>query len=402
MTTAQPVTAAAPRTVGYAYPWDVIGDPDFSSRVLDLGVDTVALAASYHTARAATPLHPTTRFVNASSAALYRPIRDEAWSGRRLVPAPATWVPDPDPFGTAAATLIEAGVDVAAWIVLTHATRLGEAHPDLAVVNCFGERYPYALSPQSAEVREYAATLAAEAIRDVPCSTVILEACGQLGVTHGGHHEKTDGAYDHVAQRLLSIDCSLASVEAWEAHGLDPERVVAELRAGVDATLRSPGGSVPAVDQALLDTLLEIRHQATDELRRTVISAVGSVAGGDLRLVLHAEPDPWATGALPGLTATGPDDVDAVVAQCWPVADASVEKVRSLSQTLAGRAATGAYVTALPPTTDAAFGDYLTELEAAGVDELHLYHLGLAGPDRQPMLAAAAGRARTTGEEAGR
>jgi hypothetical protein len=196
--------------VGYAYPWDVIDDPGFTDRAQSLGITKVAIAAAYHTARAATPLHPEHRIVDARTAALYRPVSEPAWAGARLVPAAAAWVDAEDPFGEAARTVAEAGLELAAWIVLTHSSRLGEAHPDLAVVNCFGEAYPYALCPRNAEVREYAATLAAEAVRDTPVSTVILEACGQLGFTHGGHHEKSDGAYDAATQQLLSICCCAA------------------------------------------------------------------------------------------------------------------------------------------------------------------------------------------------
>ena len=46
------------RVAGHAYPWDVLDDPSFAGRARDLGVDTVTMAASYHSTRAATPLHP--------------------------------------------------------------------------------------------------------------------------------------------------------------------------------------------------------------------------------------------------------------------------------------------------------------------------------------------------------
>jgi hypothetical protein len=362
------------RVVGYAYPWDVIGDPGFVDRALALGISRIALAAAYHTTRAATPLHPRSRLVTARSAALYRPVRPDAWAGRRLVPAAAEWVGDDDPFGHAAADLAAAGIEVAAWIVLTHSSRLGAANPDVAVVNCFGEAYPYALCPQWPEVREYAGTLAAEAVHGVSCSSVVLEACGQLGIVHGGHHEKTEGAYDPETQRLLSICCCLACQDSWRAEGLDPNRVVAGLRDG-------------APDPAVLDTLLETRRKATDTLRHTVIDAVRTAA--PLGIALHAQPDPWATGALPGLTPTAADDVDVVVSQCWVTGPNSVETVRDLVTVLDGRAVPAAYITVLPPTNEESFGTHVAALLDAGARELHLYHLGLAGPDRRHLLADA-------------
>ncbi|AKS31541.1 hypothetical protein [Mycolicibacterium goodii] len=379
MTAADREPCGPARVVGYAYPWDVIGDPAFVDRVRALGISRIALAAAYHSTRAATPLHPRTRLVTARTAALYRPVRPGAWTNRRLVPAPAEWVGD-DPFGNAASVLIDAGIEVAAWIVLTHSTRLGEANPDVAVRNCFDEVYHYALCPQSAEVREYAATLAAEAVRGVPCSSVVLEACGQLGIVHGGHHEKTDGAYDAETQRLLSICCCNACRDAWRAQGLKPDRVVASLRTVTPA----PG---------VLDTLLEIRHTATDMLRHRVIDAVRTAT--PIEIALHAQPDPWATGALPGLTSTAADDVDVVVSPCWATDCKSVETVRDLVKALDGRALPASYITVLPPTTEDSFGPHVAALLEAGTRELHLYHLGLAGLERRHLLAEAARSALT-------
>ncbi|MEI7059288.1 hypothetical protein WBG06_25935 [Nocardioides sp. CCNWLW239] len=369
--------------VGYAYPWDVVGDPTFAARARDLGVSRVALAAAYHTTRAATPLHPEHRIVEARSAALYRPVRAEAWDGARLVPPPASWVDAEDPYGEAAALLTEAGLEVAAWIVLTHSTLLGEAHPDLAVVNCWDEPYPYALCARHEDVRRYAETLAAEAVRDTPTTAVILEACGQLGFGHGGHHEKTDGAYDAAAQQLLSICCCAGCREDWAARALDAEATVAALRT---ATGVDPGASI---DDKTLATLLDSRHAAADELRHRVIAAVREAAPEVTEIALHAQPDPWATGASPGLTPTTADDVDLVVSFCWPTTEASVETGRRLVEAVAGKALAAAYVTVLPPTTEDAFGGHVRALVDAGIDQIHLYHLGLAGADRQHLLAAA-------------
>jgi hypothetical protein len=157
---------------GHAYPWDVVGDPAF----LDRATETVTLATAYHSTRAATPLHPVHQLVDARHAALYRPVRGAAWTGHRLSPRPAEWMTVTDPAGEAAALLKNSGRRVIAWIVLTHNTRLGTERPDVAVVNCFGETYPYALCPAHAEVRDYAATLAAEAVREQQTPVAYLAA----------------------------------------------------------------------------------------------------------------------------------------------------------------------------------------------------------------------------------
>jgi hypothetical protein len=352
---------------GHAYPWDVLGDPAFPDRVAGLGVDTVVLAAAYHSARAATPLHPSRRIVDAGYAALYRPVRDPVWRGHRLVPAEPVWLSEPDPFGTATATLRGNGLRVAAWVVLTHSTRLGTLHPDVAVVNCFGEPYRYALCPSHAEVRDYCALLATEAVRDTDVDEVSLEACGQLGVGHLSHHDKTAGAWSPREARLLSVCCCGSCRMSWIGAGLDPVAVVAALR---DST----------VDDDVLAVLLAVRHRAAAELRAQVVAALREQAPR-ARIVLHADPDPWAPGPLAGLPAGPVTGVDGLLVACWTAGESRV----------AAAAATGlpvdAYVTVLDPADPAEVLDRAGRLRAAGASRLSLYHLGLAPANRQRVLA---------------
>ncbi|MFE4258018.1 hypothetical protein [Streptomyces sp. NPDC056883] len=366
-----------PTVSGHAYPWDVVGDPAFADRVRAAGLDSVTLAVSYHSTRAATPLHPGHRFVDARHSALYRPVRAGAWAGRRLVPTGAAWVEGPDPAAAAALALSDAGIPVSAWLVLAHNSLLGTRHPDLAVTNCFGETYPYGLCPAQEEVREYCATLAAEALRDLPPDAVrgvSLESAGQLGAVHAGCHEKTDGAYPAAELRALSVCCCTACRAAWQAAGLDPDQVTRRLRGGQD---------LPA---ELGEALLRVRHQAADALRGRVLEAVRATLPG-AEVTLHAHPDPWATGPSPGLTESAPGDVDALLVPCWPTGPESAELVW---QAVESGLPVNAYVTALPPADPAALPAHVRRLRAAGATRLSLYHLGLLPRERLPLLAALA------------
>lgn len=347
---------------GHAYPWDVLGDPAFPDRVRGLGLAGVNLAAAYHTSRAATPWHPGRVLVDAAHAAFYRPVRPGAWP--LLRPAVPEWMDTEDSFGEAAVALAEAGIPVQPWIVLTHNSVLGGAHPEFAVRNCFGDSYPYALCVSHPQVRDYAAALVAETVRDLPLAGVCLEACGQLGFVHGGHHEKTGGAYSAEQLRLLSLCCCAACLD-----GRDP----ADLRRAVRD---------PSFTTGLAGELLAVRHAATDELRAAAIAAAPG-----LRVTLHGDPDPWATGALPGLTPRAGEDADTVVVQCWQVGAESVRRVARTRELLGPAARIGAYVTVLPPAEDVTA--HVRALAGAGADELHLYHLGLAGPDRFGRLGDA-------------
>jgi hypothetical protein len=346
---------------GHAYPWDVLGDPSF----VDRATPAVTLAAAYHSVRAATPLHPERRIVDARYAALYRPVRESAWHRRALRPLSPDWLDEKDPFAEAVAVLRAGGRRVNAWIVLTHNTRLGLQRPDVAVVNCFGERYSYALCPAHAEVRDYAARLAAEAVLDVEVDGVSLEACGQLGVSHLGHHDKTDGAWSSRTAALLSICCCAACRRAWPG---DPAEIVRALRDGT-----------PPDD--MLAALLAVRHAHTDALRRQVLAALPA----GVPVTLHAHPDPWVTGPSPGLTPTAEDDVDALLVPAWPTTAASADIVRSAATT---GLPVDAYVTVLAPTDPDLLVPHVQRLKAAGASRFSLYHLGLAPRWRQKLFAA--------------
>ena len=364
---------------GYAYPWDVVEEPGFLDRATSLGVDEVVVAGAYHTARAATPWSNERAAVLADYAAVYRPVRPEAWSGHHLRPSPAHWVESPDSAGDAIRSLHDAGIRSGLWLVFTHNSLLGRAFPDTTVRNCFGESYSWALCPSHPEVRDYAATLAAESVRDLDVHTVVLESVGPMGAAHQFMHEKTDGVWSPAVTRLLSICCCASC-------GVAPEIQAAlrtEIRRLLDTgDLTATADSLPADVSA---ELLALRQQSVDALRAQVLAALGRPA----RLVLHGHPDPWVTGALPGLTPGAAKDVDSVVVPCWQPGPASVEVVRSARAYLGSTVDIGAYVTGVAANPVPDMAGYVRDLAAAGASELHLYHLGLAGPARWPHLEAA-------------
>ncbi|WP_329045358.1 hypothetical protein OG738_28170 [Amycolatopsis sp. NBC_01488] len=368
------------KVTGYAYPWDVL-EAGFASRARDLGVDEVAVALSYHSARAATPWSASRTAVVARHAAFYRPVRPDAWGALR--PSTPDWISGEDSGGDAVRLLNEAGIPAAAWIVLTHNSQLGYEHPDVVVRNCFGESYPWALCPSQPAVREYAAKLTAESVAGLELSSVILEACGPLGAVHQHQHEKTDGVWAPAVARLLSICCCDACASSWD---VDADTVRAQLVEEVRRLLATGdlGVTADGLPPSLTHKLLSTRQKATDELRAAVLAQLPP----GVRIVLHGALDPWVTGALPGLTPSAPDDVDAVVLFGWAPATGA-EAVSAAREALPERVAIGSYITAVAAAPVPDIAAYAGELAKAGAAELHLYHLGLAGPGRWSDLAAA-------------
>jgi hypothetical protein len=360
----------------YAYPWDVVGDPAAPGRLAGLGVDAVALAASYHAVRAATPLHPSHRVVDAH-AAIYVPVRPAAWG--RLVPAAPTWTP-PDAFARAGDALRRAGLAVHAWIALTHNSRLGSAHPDLTVRNAFGDAYPYALCPAHPDVAGYCATLVREIVELGEPDGVILEGCGPLGFRHDGLHEKTAGADWSAAHLdLLSLCFCAACARRY------PAQVRARVRAGIDG---APGSVEDALGD-LAPAVREVRTGLAASLRRIVLRETR-----DLPVALHANPSPWAAGSAASVTPGTKADV--LVGNCWGDPGGDAANLRRLRGLAAPGTRVGAYVLTLPPRS-ADPEDLLAHLaryQQAGATDLHFYHGGLASPARLNAVAAALKRLR--------
>jgi hypothetical protein len=372
----------------YAYPWDIQGDPGAAERLRGLGTPAVALAASYHTVRAATPHHPRHRMVQAHHAASYVPLRPEVWESSRLTPGVPDWVDGEDSFGQARDALREAGLAVHAWTVLTHNSRLGAAHPDLTVRNAFGDHYPYALCPAAEDVADYCERLVGEVMELGAPDGIILEACGPLGARHGSHHEKTDGAeWSPVQLDLLSLSFSKASRELYRQAGLDPEELAGRVRAAVDA--EQPPDSVDSALGSFAEPVRRVRTGIVASLRRRLVARARAVRA-DVRISMHATADPWATGPF-ATVADGAQDVDCLVGNCWGAPEASEAGLQALRGIAPQATSVGAYVLALPPSSadPADLSAQLDRYAAAGAQEFHLYHGGLASGRRLDAITRA-------------
>jgi hypothetical protein len=364
------------RLVGYAYPWDYAGDAAAAPRAASLGLGSVAVAANYHATRAATPLHPEHRIHDAEQAACYVPVTEQAWRGHRLVPAASAWDPSGDSFANAQNQLLDQGLQVEAWIVLTHNSTLGRAHPDLVVHNAFGDLYPYALCPAAPDVQEYCLTLVEEVLRSAPLDGVVLEACGPMGVDHAGKHDKTEFAnWDEVDRALLSLCFCRACADRYGAAGVDGDHLAQVVREGVE---EGSGTVEERLGEGLAAEVATIRTGIARQLRELLVAGCRSV-DPRIRITVHGSSDPWATGSFATVQPALGDGVDGVVASCWdpPAGGRRIKGLRSLAPE---GTEVGAYLRldrGWPE--DETTGRRLRAYLVAGMTELHLYHLGLLG-----------------------
>jgi hypothetical protein len=360
---------------GYAYPWDYVGDPDAAVRASALGVDVVALAVTYHASRTVSPLHPSRRVTDVPTSNCYVPVRDAAWRGHRLVPSSPTWLENPDALALAHRALEEQGLELDAWIVLTHHDELGSIHPDLAVRNAFNETYPYALCPQADDVREYCLTLVDEVLNAATWRGVVLEACGPMGLEHGTVHDKTEFAHwTTTDEALLSLCFCRACRAGLNRRGIDVDDLAKKIRAVIGTGATSPEA---ALGSELANEVGTFRASLSTGLRHEIVDRVRQ-RQPDATITLHASANTWATGSFPASGDTASlGGVTSAVARCWD-AESAEEELRALGERVASTSHLGAYLRmdqgwSNESLTAATIGQYVE----VGMDELHLYHLGL-------------------------
>ncbi|MFC9245263.1 hypothetical protein ACFT7S_14925 [Streptomyces sp. NPDC057136] len=385
------------KTSAFLYPWDVVGDPDAAARIAGLGVQQVTLASAYHSTRALTPRHPGRRIVTAEYAAVLYPPDAARWSGRALRPYEQSWVPGADPYAEAARALTDVGLQVHSWVVLAHNSRLGAEHPDISVVNAYGDRYPWAPCIAQPAVRAYLVDLAAEAaVREGTLGTE-LESCGWYGFAHLHAHDKTAGVgLGEAAQYLMSLcfcpDCRAGYGE----QGLDAEELSASVRSALEpvwAGSATAGAGWSGVGELLgtelADATLQWRGQVARTLQESAVAAVREAAGAGFQVLLHADPAPYRTGANVGVDARHILSVaDGVVLPCTG-GDAAREAVLGPFAGGSGVLAANFGVVSGMGGSPGTLARDAAHAASLGANQLRLYHAGLAsGPDLEAVADA--------------
>ncbi|MDQ0830196.1 hypothetical protein QF032_002040 [Streptomyces achromogenes] len=368
----------------FVYPWDVIGDPGAPDRIAGLGVEQVTLAAAYHSTRALTPRHPRHRVVTAEHAAVLYPVGDR-WAGRALRPYPAGgWAPG-DAFGEAARALAGAGLDVHAWVVLAHNSRLGAEHPHTSVVNAYGDRYPWAPCIAQPGTRAYLVDLAAEAAVRPGANGVELESLGWYGLQHLHAHDKTGGVgLGDAGQYLMALCFCPACRAGYGEQGLDADVLAAAVRDALEPLWR--GEADDARGWAGVEKLLgeetaaatrAWREDRARTLQETAVRAVRAAASDGFQVLLHADPVTHHVGANPGVDPAHILSVaDGVVVPCagGPGLLTPFAEHRREGTVLAANLGVVSGMGGSPGTlaADAA------RAKEHGATELRLYHAGLA------------------------
>jgi hypothetical protein len=234
------------------------------------GVDSVALAATYHDARDVFPHHPLFHvYRHEGDVAWFRPQPDRYRSGLQLPVAAAAESED------VLAQLCEragrGGMGVDAWTIFLHNSRLATAHPDCATRNAYGDPYLTDLCPANPRVRAWCRELAGDIAR-YPVQRVLAESLHYRPLEHGEHHERYLIHLPAEARTLLSLcfcrHCRAAGVLA----GADPDALAGAVRQALQPVWS--GQVAPGHSGALLAPAMQSDLTAYVDARMEVVASL--------------------------------------------------------------------------------------------------------------------------------
>lgn len=224
----------------FAHAWDLEhpGAEPLLRWMRDAGLDTLCLAATYHSGWFVHPHHPTHRLFWSEGGAWYFHPRDALYHGTRLRP-PAAASTATDWVAAAAEAARAHGIRLVSWTTGMHNTRLGLAHPDLTQRNVYGDSLPHALSIGHPEVRTYLKALCRDLAIHYPFHALQLETFGWLGSRHGHHHERDLAGLSDFERELLALCFNPATESRALELGIDVDAARAAVRRTLDAAFEA-------------------------------------------------------------------------------------------------------------------------------------------------------------------
>ena len=170
----------------FSYSWDIAeeGLDNYVDKVTNLGINTITLAGSYHAGKFLRPKSHKNKIYFPEDGTVYFKNNPEKYGS--IKPAPHSIFGD----GNILESLTKKkNLNVNAWLVLLHNSRLGLAHPEAAVKNAFDDPYIYALCPSAPQARAYAIGLCKDISETYEVKGLSIESIGFPPFEHGYHHE---------------------------------------------------------------------------------------------------------------------------------------------------------------------------------------------------------------------
>lgn len=293
----------------WTYPWTVLA-ADGAEAMAELaarGVGGISVASHYHSVRTFDPKAPGgPQFRSFPGGCFFEPDR-RAFDDVPIDPLINDLADAGDPLAEVTARAADADLDVRAWTVLLHNSRLGAENPAYRVESAFGDVHSHSLCPSNPEVRDYFAAVA-DSLSDCDIDTIDLESLGFPNALHGHGatfgHSKNHAVTTPAGEQLLS-QCFCDACQQRADGRFDIAAAQGRVQDLVTRAVESPSDRVPELsalvdEEPLLDRLFSFRASVVEDLLGSIAEGSGSVplnyyvADG-----FGAEPgDGWPSGVV--------------------------------------------------------------------------------------------------------
>jgi hypothetical protein len=296
------------------------------------GLGGVTMAAAYHHGRDIFPHNPIRKVHFLEGGAVFFQPDPGRYRGVGLEPVVSKLARESDVLADLTREATTRGLRVRAWTVYLHNYTLGEAHPECACRNAFGDPHLTDLCPSNPRVRAYVTALTAD-IASRGVAQVVAESLHFHGLEHGFHHERYFIELGALGRYLLGLCFCEHCVAAAERRGVKarPLREAArrQLERRFAASLEH---EEPELDQAEvaafaggeLGGYLEARADTVASLVREAARAASDEGAGFAFIDLSGAVKGYATGRptgdpSPTIAWQFGIDIAAVAAACGQV-----------------------------------------------------------------------------------
>jgi hypothetical protein len=297
------------------------------------GLGGVTMAAAYHHGRDIFPHNPKRKVHFLEGGAVFFQPDSARYSGRVLQPIVSRLVHEQgDVLADLCSAAAARSMGVRAWTVFLHNYALGEAHPECASRNIFGDHHLTDLCPSDPEVRAYATALAAD-VASKGVDLVVAESLHFHGLEHGFHHERYFIELGPLGRYLLGLCFCDHCLAAARKSGVDVDLLQRAVRQELERRFATPPDpEPPELDRSTvlafaggeLHGYLEARAATVASLVREAAGAAHDEGAGFAFIDLSGAVKGYATGrpaggAAPMIAWQFGIDVAAVAAACGQV-----------------------------------------------------------------------------------
>ena len=270
----------------WTYPWTLLdeGVDEACERLRSIGFDSINLASHYHSVRGMQPRFPEAMFERYPGGCWFEPAPG-AFADTPIDPPVNRLEGSDDPLAEITDTAADHGIDVNAWTVLMHNSRLGSENPTYRVQTAFGDEHDNILCPSHPAVREYFASVVGSVV-DRGVAEVQLERLGYQSVFHGhgsdfGHDKRMalpTGTEEALASQCFCDGCRRAAAD----HPVDLDAARVLVRDLLESSFETPHASPPdigalAAEEPTLSDLFDFRATVVERFLGRLRDAAGTV-----------------------------------------------------------------------------------------------------------------------------